>query len=143
MPAMKETVRILKADGERRYVLGLAYGPGRLDGHGEYMAPQTVEDAAWGFLSEGGRRIGLQHADGTEGVAEVVESYVYRGPDWETTDAQGGTQVIKAGDWLIGAVFDEPAWRLVKSGRLTGWSIDGVGKRVTRARSDMEGGNGG
>ena len=135
-------VRILKADGERRFVMGLAYGPGRLDGHGEYMTPETVENAAWGYMRAGGRIVVLQHADGTEGVAEVVESMVYRGPDWSTTDAQGNTQIIKAGDWLLGAIFDERAWQLIKDGRLTGWSIDGIGNRVTRSRKNLEGDGG-
>lgn len=126
--------RVVKAVAERRYVLGLAYPAAKLDGHDEFVTPETVENAAWGYLADGGRQIGLQHMDGTVGHATVVESYIYRGPDWETVDAQGNKQTIRAGDWLLGAIFDEPAWRLVKSGKVTGWSIDGLGSRVEMPR---------
>jgi hypothetical protein len=129
-------LRVIKASAERRYVLGKAYGPGALDAHNEFMTADTVENAAWGYLADGGRQIGLHHADGTVGHAQVVESYVYRGPDWTITDAQGGTQTVRAGDWLIGAIFDPAAWRLVRAGRLVGWSVDGIGRRVKRPRSE-------
>jgi len=132
----RTTVRVVKAADERRYVLGLAYGPNQLDGHHEFVDRQTVEDAAWNYLADGGRQIGLHHIDGTVGHARVVESYIYRGPDWEVTDAQGNSQTIRSGDWLLGAIFDEPAWRLVKSGRVTGWSIDGLGHRIEMSRAE-------
>jgi hypothetical protein len=61
----------------------------------------------------------------------VTESYIYRGPDWEQPD---GT-VIKAGDWLIGGICDETAWELVKSGKVTGFSPQGVARRI-RPRSE-------
>jgi hypothetical protein len=130
--------RVAKATGESRYVLGVAYPAHELDGHDEGMTGPTVEQTAWGYLADGGRQIGLFHADQTVGHATVVESYVYRGPDWELTDASGQTQVVKAGDWLLGAVFDEPAWRLVKAGRVQGWSIDGAGKRRQVPRAALE-----
>ena len=38
------------------------------------------------------------------------------------------------GKSLLGAIFDPPTWAAVKAGQLTGWSIDGVGRRVTRTR---------
>ena len=131
-------LRIVKAvDAPRRFVLGVAYGPNDLDGHEEFMTPQTVEDAAWSFMDDDGRQIGLYHADGTLGHARVVESSVYRGPDWEMTDAAGGTQVVKAGDWLLGAIFDPQAWAMVLAGKVQGWSIDGAGRRRPVTRSTV------
>lgn len=116
------------ATTEERYVLGIAYPANRVDGHDEFMTTDTVQKAAWGYVSKGGQ-IGLHHADGTVGHAEVVESYIYRGPDWTQTAADGSTQVVKSGDWLVGAVFDEPTWELIKSGQFTGWSIQGLAAR--------------
>jgi hypothetical protein len=119
---------------EQRYVLGVAYQAGPdpriakgADGHRDYISAVELEKAAWSFLASGQPEIGLFHADGTTGHAQVVESYVYRGPDWDLGDGV----IVKAGDWLVGAVLDEPAWSLVKSGRVTGWSPQGGGRRRT------------
>lgn len=117
---------------EQRYVLGVAYqaGPDPLiktgaDGGRDFFTDTELEKAAWQFMKS--RAVGLFHIDGTDGEnhAEVVESYIFRGPDWPQAD---GT-VIKAGDWLIGAVLDETAWALAKEGKITGWSPQGTAKR--------------
>ena len=55
--------------------------------------------------------IGTDHADGTTGAGRVVESYIYRGPDWFIGDA-----AIKSGDWLLGTVWDETTWAKIKKG---------------------------
>lgn len=112
---------------QERYVLGVAYPANRVDGHGDFMVEQTVQKAAWGYIRKGD--VGLHHIDGTVGHAEVVESYIYRGPDWVQTAVDGSQQIIKAGDWLVGAVFDEPTWKLIKSGHFNGWSIQGLAAR--------------
>ncbi|MEE1838204.1 XkdF-like putative serine protease domain-containing protein [Streptomyces sp. SP17KL33] len=118
---------------EQRYVLGVAYqaGPDPMikrgaDGGRDFFSPEELEKAAWGFL-QNGAQVGLFHADGTEGAATVVESYIYRGPDW----ALDGGVVVKSGDWLVGAILDEHAWQLYKSGRVTGWSPQGSARRIT------------
>jgi len=116
---------------EQRYVLGLAHQAGPdprinegADGGRDYFSPDELEKAAWGFLRKG-PAVGLSHVDGTEGAAEVVESYIYRGPDWPIGDV-----VVKSGDWLLGAVLDPVAWDLFKAGHIDGWSIQGTARRV-------------
>ena len=116
---------------EQRYVLGIAYQAGNdpkiakgADGARDYFTPEELEKACWSFLP-GGAEVGLFHADSTQGHAEVVESYIYRGPDWDLGDGV----IVKAGDWLVGAILDEVAWDLHKRGLITGWSPQGVGKR--------------
>lgn len=121
---------VVKGDDEKRYTLGVAYPADRLDGHGEFMRPDELEQTAWGYVTKG-REIGLFHADGTVGHGTVVESYLYRGPDWTLTAVDGSTQVVKAGDWLLGAVWDEAAWSLIKAGHVDGWSMQGVSLRRT------------
>lgn len=124
---------------EQRYVLGVAYQAGPdpkiqrgADGGRDYFTAEELEKAAWSFLRKG-RAVGLFHADGTEGAAEIVESYVYRGPDWDLGDGV----VVRKGDWLIGAVLEEPAWDLYKRGAISGWSPQGSAKRRTvRPASD-------
>jgi hypothetical protein len=124
-------------DQEQRYVLGLAYQAGKdpkiakgLDGERDYFTPAELEKAAWSYLANG-PVVGLFHAEGTEGHATVVESYCYRGPDWDMGDV-----VVKSGDWLVGAVLDDVAWDLYKSGRITGWSPQGSATRRRISRSN-------
>lgn len=119
---------------EQRYVLGVAYQAGPdprikrgADGGRDYFAPEDLEKAAWGFLQDGGRQVGINHADGTTGAATIVESYIWRGDPWDLGDGV----VVKAGDWLLGAILDEPAWELYKSGQVTGWSPQGSARRIT------------
>jgi hypothetical protein len=117
---------------EERYVLGVAYQAGRdplikrgADGGRDFFTADELEKASRTFLKSGAMQIGIEHADGTMGHADVVESYIYRGPLWQQPD---GT-VVKSGDWLVGAVLDEPTWAQVKTGRITGWSPQGTAKR--------------
>jgi hypothetical protein len=120
---------VVKASAEARYTLGVAYPANRpdvgvaADGFQDFAGTDVLEKAAWSFMQKGGA-IGLHHADGTEGHGTVVESYVYRGPDW---DHDGYT--VKSGDWLIGVVWDDETWPLVKSGRIRGFSPQGAARR--------------
>ncbi|MFE2407113.1 XkdF-like putative serine protease domain-containing protein [Kitasatospora sp. NPDC059408] len=123
---------------EQRYVLGVAYQAGPdpriqrgADGGRDFFSPAELEKAAWSFLQAGGAQVGLNHVDGTTGAATVVESYIWRGPDWDLGDGV----VVKAGDWLVGAVLDEPAWQLFKSGRITGFSPQGTARRIPNRSS--------
>jgi len=116
---------------EQRYVLGIAYQAGPdpriakgADGGRDFFTPAELEKAAWSFLRNG-PQVGLFHVDGTEGAAQVVESYIYRGPDWDLGDGL----VAKSGDWLVGAILDDRAWQLHKAGRLNGWSPQGTARR--------------
>lgn len=129
--------RVSKSAPAQRYVLGIAYQAGYdpsikkgADGFTDYVDPDDLELAAWGFM-KGHPVIGLSHADGTVGHADVVESYIFRGPDWEQPD---GT-VVKAGDWLLAAVVDEPTWERIEKGEFTGWSPEGTATRSRIRRS--------
>ena len=132
-----EAEQVMKAlavsPNPQRFVLGVAYPANRVDGHGEFMRPEELEKAAWDY-ARNHRRIGFYHADGTEGHADVVESYIWRGPDWVTTDIDGREQVIKAGDWVLGAILDEPGFHLVTTRKADGWSVDGVARRHRTTR---------
>lgn len=130
---------VVKSDSERQYVLGVAYQAGQspliktgADGFRDFISESELEKAAWSFLPLGGH-VGLFHEDGTVGHATVVESYIFRGEPWSVGDA-----VVKAGDWLVGAVLDDVAWGLYKAGHITGWSPQGGARRrmVAAAKSD-------
>jgi hypothetical protein len=123
---------------EQRYVLGIAYQAGPdpkirkgMDGSRDFFSEVELEKAAFEFLRSG-PVVGLFHADGTQGAATVVESYIYRGPNWQVTGPDGSTTVVKKGDWLVGAILSPEAWDLYKRGKVTGWSPQGVARRITR-----------
>lgn len=129
-PAELDVVKGVQAT-EQRYVLGVAYQAGKderiakgLDGARDFFTPAELEKAAWEFLRNG-PQVGLFHVDGTEGAATIVESYIYRGPAWDLGDGL----VVKSGDWLLGAILNEPAWNLLKQGKITGWSPQGTATR--------------
>lgn len=125
-------IKALEVPGApKRFVLGVAYPVAKVDGHGEFMTADEIERTAWDY-ARNYRRIGFFHADGTEGHADLVESYIYRGPDWVTTDIDGMEQVIKAGDWVMGGILDEPGFDLVRSRKADGWSVDGDARRRKR-----------
>lgn len=121
---------VLKTVGERRYTLGLAYPANRpdvgkaLDGFRDFAPPETLEQAAWSYLRKGGG-VGLGHEDGTEGHGHVVESYIYRGPDWP----QANGYTVKSGDWLLGVVWDDETWQAIKTDRIRGFSPQGAAHR--------------
>lgn len=120
---------LLRAEPEKRYTLSVAWSlnPDKrkaADGHRAVISPDVLEETAWNFMRN--RKVGLYHQDGTEGHGEVVESYIYRGPDWEMTDATGQKQLIRAGYWLVGNVWDNAAWGLIKRGLLDGLSPQGA-----------------
>jgi Putative phage serine protease XkdF len=123
---------LVKASDERRYTLTVAYPADRADvavaadGHRDFASKAAVEDAAHNYLLKGGK-VGLHHADGTEGAGQVVESYIWPAGDWATSAGY----VVKAGDWLVGIVWDEPSWELVKAGKIGGVSMQGSARRRT------------
>lgn len=120
-------LKALTETPERRYTLGLSYPANRADravaadGFRDFAPPEVLEQAAWTYLRKS-MRVGILHRKGTDGRGEVVESYIYRGPDWEVTTPSGEKTMIKAGDWLLGVIWDELTWQGIKSGRLTGLS---------------------
>ena len=122
---------LVKASDERRYTLTVAYPADRADvavaqdGHRDFASKAAVEEAAWNYLLKS-PKVGLWHADGTDGAGQVVESYVYRGPDWPV---EGAGYVVKAGDWMLGIQWEPEAWELVKAGKVGGVSMQGSARR--------------
>lgn len=131
-PADKpDAYRVVKADDEQKYTLGVAYPADEIDSHGDFTDAAQLERAAWGFMAnviaKNDPGVGTDHADGTDGAARVVESYIYRGPTW--VDEESGEVIAKEGDWLVGAVWTDEGWERVKKDELTGWSIQGLAYR--------------
>jgi hypothetical protein len=126
---------IVKASEEKRFSLGVAYPAmkadvGRAaDGHRDFVSADVLEATAWMWLRKY-RDVNLYHRDGTSGHFEPTESYIWRGPTWEQeSPIDGATYVVKAGDWMLGGVWDDYGWALVKAGLVKGWSPEGGARR--------------
>lgn len=126
--------RVIKSEPERRFTLHVAYPANKpdvgiaADGWRDFAGPGAVEEAAWEFMKSG-QQIGLWHADRTDGAGTLVESGIYRGPQWTMKAADGSTQTIEPGDWIIGIQWTPETWELVKSGRIQGVSMQGSAVR--------------
>ncbi len=125
---------VVKSEEEQRYTLTVAYPANKpdvalaQDGFRDFASLAAVEKAAWSYLRKS-PNVGLWHKSGTDGSGEVCESYIYRGPDWTVQAADGSEQVIKSGDWLMGIIWSEDSWPLVKQGLIGGVSPQGRAKR--------------
>jgi len=126
--------KVIKGAPERRYTLQVAYPANKADavvaadGHRDFAQSNAVEDAAWAFLSKS-PQVGMHHQPNTEGAGTVVESYIYRGPDWHLVAKNGAEHVITAGDWLVGIVWKADIWPQIASGALSGVSMQGSAVR--------------
>lgn len=107
------------AGDELRYTLGVAYPANRPDSYNDYMTEDELQRAAWNFM-RGDRRIGLMHWPGTDRAGTVVESYIWRGPEYRF-----GTETVRPGDWMLGVIWEPEAWRQITAGQLVGYSFQG------------------
>jgi hypothetical protein len=126
-------VPVVKSE-EKRYTLGVCYPASKVgkpepDFHGDVMGEDELEKSAWGFMAKGADRIGLMHRPGTAGAGRVVESYIYRGPSYKVKDVSGAEQEISPGDWMLGVVWNDEGWQAIKSGNLTGYSLQGAARK--------------
>lgn len=127
---------VVKSQDEQRYTLSVAYPANRADigraqdGFRDAAGTRAVELAAWEYLTKS-PHVGLWHQEGTQGSGRVCESYIYRGPDWTIKAADGSEQLIKAGDWLMGIIWEPNSWDLVKQGLIGGVSPQGSARRTS------------
>lgn len=126
--------RVVKAT-ERQYTLGLAYPAMKADvaraadGRRDFVSPEVLENTAWTWLTKY-RDVNLFHKDQTSGHFTPTESYIWRGPDWTVpSPVDGKPYAIKAGDWLLGGLWDDTGWAFVKAGLVNGWSPEGTARR--------------
>lgn len=138
--------RVLKSEPERRYTLHVVYPADKadvaraLDGHRDFASKAVVEDAAWNYMRNY-REVGTFHtpeqaqaagagaALKASGAADLVESYVYRGPDWVIKGTDGSEVVVKSGDWLAGFIWSPQDWQLIQDGKIGGVSVEGKARR--------------
>lgn len=122
---------IHKIDSEKRLVFGKALIPNKVDSQNDIISKEDIEEVAHNFLINlqkayvellNGKQvtkaseIGFMHKvfKGVGGFGYIVESYI-----------------DKDGSWVLGTkVTDEQVWKMIKEGKITGYSIGGRGKRI-------------
>ena len=136
---------VIKSVPEQKFTLCVSYPARRpdvgvaQDGFRDWASEESVEKAAWSYLRKS-PKVGLWHeSEGrSEGIAEVVESYIYRqDTPWIIKAADGTEQKICKGDWLIGLVWTDAGWNLVKSGEVRGISPQGRARRRRSSPDDL------
>jgi len=123
-------VPIAKADPDKRIVYGIVLQPGdekNVDAQHDFVTADEIEVAAHDFMRRYRAQkaaLGIQHEKEAPSI-DIVENYI--APADFTLN---GREVLK-GSWVMGAyVGDDAAWRAVKDGSLSGFSIGGRGERI-------------
>ena len=126
---------VIKTAEEHRYTLSVAYPAMRADkavaadGHIDFISAEALAKTAWEFLKKGG--VTMHHQPGTSGHAEIVESYIWPGPDWVVeSPVNKESYTVRKGDWMLACRWDEEGWSAVKSGLVNGFSPEGSARRV-------------
>lgn len=128
------SLSLVKAVEETRYTLGVAYPVNKLDvgkardGRRDFASAAVVERACFDWMSKS-QDIGLFHESGTEGHGLVVENFIWRWGDFMKDDPDSPWAGVGDGDWLLGVLWDPPAWSLVKDQYVRGYSPQGFAKR--------------
>jgi hypothetical protein len=114
-----------KVDEEERIVTGIVYLPDEVDSHGDYMKESTIRKMMVDWMLHY-QTYKLQHSDKiSPSKAQVVESF--QAP----VTYASGTSIITKGAWLLSSkINDDEIWEGIKSGKITGYSIGGYGKKV-------------
>lgn len=128
--AVKMFVPVIKANNEEQTVTGVVLQPETVDAQGDIISSEVIRKAAERFLSSFNRstKLGLQHKNFNKKF-ELLQSFV------APTDFVLNSKTIKAGSWVMKVkVVDAKVWKLVKEGKITGFSIGGKA-RVVRLKA--------
>lgn len=123
-PTLKQFVEIAKANDEEQTVSGIVLMPETVDAQGDIYDAEVIRKSAFDFLANYNKstKLGHQHNDfkswGTRFA--LVESYV------APLDFALGDKTVKGGSWVMTVkVLDSKIWKMVKDGKITGFSIGG------------------
>ena len=120
-------IPIMKADAVEQTVTGVVLQPEVVDAQGDIYDADVIKAAAYDFLANYNRatKLGKQHNDFKSWSSRfaLVESYLL------PMEMAINSSVVKAGSWIMTVkVLDSKVWKLVKEGKITGFSIGGKAK---------------
>jgi len=117
-------VPIQKASEEERTVTGIVLQPDVVDAQGDIIDSSVIRKAAHNFLANFNKKttLGYMHKD-MNPKFELVESYI------APCELNINGSIVTKGSWVMTMkVLDDKAWKMVKVGKLTGFSIGGRAK---------------
>jgi putative serine protease XkdF len=122
--ASKTYFEIAKANDEEQTVTGVVLMPETVDAQGDIYSADVIKQAAYDFLASynATTKLGRQHKDFANWTNRfaLVESYL------APMEFALNTRIIKAGSWIMTVkVLDAKVWKMVKDGKITGFSIGG------------------
>ena len=123
---------VVKQVDEQRFTLGPWYVPNRLDAHEEWTDPDELQTALWEYVRKGNREIRLQHIRDTragEWVEAMTLPFPMEAPLINTETGVIEKRMFPAGTVMLGVVWDDWAWDMVKAGQIRGYSIGGSSER--------------
>jgi len=117
-------IPIIKASEEQKTVTGVVLQPETVDAHGDIYDSTVIKNAAWDFLEgfQTTTKLGLMHKKFNVQFG-LLESYI--APNGLVLN----NKTVKEGAWVMTVrVKDAKIWKLVKEGKITGFSIGGRAK---------------
>jgi hypothetical protein len=126
--SVRKAVAFKRVKSDRQIAYGEVYAPMDVDTHGEFMTAHDIESLAHKFMLKMlSKNIDVNH-DNNSGRASAVESFVARASDPDFTP----------GAWVLGVkVFDSQLWSRIKSGEITGFSMQARVRQIPMV-VDME-----
>lgn len=124
-----------KFDTDKRQVFGWASiveinGEPVVDLQGDYISAEEIEKAAYTYVQKSRRGGDMHRREGEQAfhASEMIESFMVTPEKIEKMGLPPGS--LPTGWWVGYQVHDDETWNLVKSGKRTGFSIHGRGKRA-------------
>lgn len=112
---------------ERRFTLGPWYIPDTVDAHGDWTDADELQAALWRYVDAGYRGVHIQHMPDVVAGRWVEIMALPHPTSWPVIDPNGNVaaHTYPAGTVMLGVVWDDWAWELVKTGAISGYSIGG------------------
>jgi hypothetical protein len=104
---------------DEHIVAGVVYAPDEVDAQGDTATEEEIRKALYSFM-ESSQKFKINH-EGKYIDSKVLEIYI------APIDFEINKQKIKKGSWvLVSRVLDAEAWKKIKSGEITGYSLAGT-----------------
>ena len=126
-----------KFDTDKRQVFGWASivelnGEPVVDLQGDYISADEIEKAAYEYVQKSRKGGDMHRRNGADPhhVSDMIESVIFTPEKIEKMGLAPGS--LPTGWWVGYQIHDDETWDLVKSGKRTGFSIHGRGKRAVQ-----------